>query len=319
MGELHCRVAAQMAGRFDFVGVHDVDAARARVVAEQFGVTVYQRFDELLDRVEAVVVATPPATHAAIAIAALGAGRHVLVEKPIASTIADGERIAEAARSARLTCLIGHIERYNGTFRELATVLGDERPLAMSARRLNYFAPRVTDADVTMDLMIHDIDLALELAGEEPTAVVATGLRVETEDLDHVEALLSFPSGIVSALTASRVTEDKIRQIDVVARGRYIVADLLRRTLTIHQRASSEWQPRGRDVRFQLASVTQQVQLPSAEPLQLELADFAAAIREGRAPDVDARDGIRALALVQRIQRAAQASAPAPLGTAARS
>jgi predicted dehydrogenase len=318
MGEVHCRVASQMIGRFELVGVHDVNAARARVVAEQFAVKAFESLEELIDRVDAVVVATPPATHAGVAIAALEAGRHVLVEKPIAADIADGERIAETARRARRTCLVGHIERYNGTFRELATVLAGERPLAVSARRLNFFAPRITNTDVTEDLMIHDIDLVLELAGEEPTAVAATGLRVETELLDHVEALLSFPSGIVSALTASRITEDKIRRIDVVARGRYIVADLLRRSLTIHQRASSEWQPRGRDVRFQLASVTQEVQLPAAEPLQLELADLADAIREGRAPDVDARDGVRALALVQRIQRAAAASAPAAVAAALR-
>jgi predicted dehydrogenase len=316
MGEVHCRVVAQMTGTFEFVGTHDVDGGRARVVAEQFGVKAYERVEELLDRVDAVVVATPPATHAAVAIAAFDAGKHVLVEKPIASDVADGERIAEAARRAKRTCLIGHIERYNATFRELVTVLSGERPLALGIRRLNYFAPRITDADVTMDLMIHDVDLALELAGEEPTDVFATGLRVETNDLDHVEALLSFPSGIAAALTASRITEDKIRRIDVVARGRYIVADLLRRTLTIHQRASSEWQPRGRDVRFQLASVTQQVQLSTAEPLQVELTDFAGAIREGRAPDVEAQDGIRALALVQRIQRAARASAPAPIAAA---
>jgi virulence factor len=318
MGEVHCRVASQMVGRFELVGVHDTNVERARVVAQQFDVKAYERFEEMLDRVDAVVVATPPAAHASVAIAALAAGRHVLVEKPIAADIADGEHIAEAARTARRVCLIGHVERYNGTFRELTAVLGGERPIAVSARRLNYFAPRITDADVTMDLMIHDIDLVLELAGEEPTTVSAAGLRVETERLDHVEALLSFPSGIVAALTASRITEDKIRRIDVVARGRYVVADLLRRSLTIHQRASSEWQPRGRDVRFQLASVTQEVQLPSAEPLQLELADFADAIREGRAPDVDARDGIRALALVQRIQKAAEASAPAPVREAPR-
>jgi predicted dehydrogenase len=311
MGELHCRVAAQLVGRFELIGVHDIDHARARGVAQQFGVVAYERFEELVDRVDAVVVATPPASHAAIAIAALEAGRHALVEKPIASEVADGERIAAAARSAGRTCLVGHIERYNPTVPELFAVLGDERPLAVSARRLNYFAPRVTDTDVTVDLLIHDADVILELAGEAPASVSATGMRVETDRLDHVEALLSFPSGIVASLTASRITEDKIRRIDVVARGRYVVADLLRRTLTIHRRASSEWQPHGRDVRFRLDSVTQQVQLPSAEPLQLELADFATSIHEGRPPVVGPEDGIRALDLVQRVQRAAEASAPA--------
>lgn len=319
MGELHCRVASQLVGRFELVGVHDRDHARARAVGQQFGVAAYDRFEELLDLVDAVVIATPPAAHAPLAIAALEAGRHVLVEKPIAAEVADGERIAEAVRRARRVCLVGHIERYNPTFAELLAVLGGERPLAVSARRLNYFAPRVTDTDVTVDLLIHDADLVLELAKEPPSSVFATGMKVETDRLDHVEALLSFPSGIVASLTASRITEDKIRRIDVVATGRYVVADLLRRTLTIHRRASSEWEPQGRDVRFRLDSVTQQVQLPSAEPLQLELADFAAAIREGRAPAVGPDDGIRALALVQRIQRAAEASAPVRVTPAATS
>ena len=310
MGEVHCRVAAQLIGRYELVGVHDSNTARAAAVARQFGVTAYETLDALLDRVDALVVATPPSSHAALAIAALEAGRHVLVEKPIANDVADGERIAAAAKKAKRVCLIGHIERYNGTFRELIAVLGDERPLSVSARRLNYFAPRVTDTDVTIDLMIHDIDLILEIAGEPPSGVTATGLRVESDQLDHVEALLSFPSGIVSSLTASRITEDKIRRIDVVARGRYVSADLLRRTLTIQSRASSEWLPQGRDIRFRLDSVTQQVQLPTAEPLQIELADFASAIHEGRDPDVGPEDGVRALVLVQRIQREAQKYAP---------
>jgi predicted dehydrogenase len=310
MGEVHCRVASQLIGRFHLIGVHDTNHDRARTVAQQFGIEAHERLDALLERVDAIVVATPPAAHASVAIAALAAGRHVLVEKPIAAEIADGERIADAARRARRVCLVGHIERYNPTFPELVSVLGGERPMALSVRRLNYFAPRVTDTDVTVDLLIHDVDLVLELAGEAPATVSATGMKVETDRLDHVEALLSFSSGIVASLTASRITEDKIRRIDVVARGRYIVADLLRRTLTIHQRASSEWQPQGRNVRFRLDSVTQQVQLPSSEPLQLELADFAGAIQEGREPEVGAEDGIRALALVQEIQRAAEASAP---------
>lgn len=309
MGANHCRVARGIRGA-ELVGVHDVDRGRAEHVATQFDVRCFSERKALLDAVDAVVIAVPTSIHAPLAIEALESGRHVLIEKPIADTPDAAHAVVAAARAAHRVCAVGHVERHNATFSELMTVLGDERPIAVNIRRLNYFAPRITDADVTLDLLIHDVDLLLTLVGSEPTLVSATGLRVISDQLDHVDALFVFRDGAVGALTASRVTEDKIRRIEVIAPGRYVVADLLRRTLTIHQRAESRWETGGPDVKFRLESVTQQVQVPAIEPLQVELEDLVSAIRDGRSPRVTAEDGMRALLIVLDVQRQAEAVAP---------
>lgn len=309
MGGLHSRVARQVRG-FDLGGIFDPVAERSQRLARQYETQAYPTLDALLASVDAVIVATPTRLHRDVATVALAAGKHVLVEKPIATELADAERIAEAARSARTVATVGHTERHNTVFSELRTVLGDQRPLAISIRRLNYYAPRITDMDVTLDLLIHDVDLVLAISGTPPTSVEATGLRAVDDRLDHVDVILTFADGTIASLTASRVTEDKIRRIEIVASGRYIVADLLRRTLTIHKRATSAWEVSGSEVKFRLDSVTEQVQVPVVEPLQAELADFADAIATGRPPLVSLEDGIRALRVVVDVQRTAESRAP---------
>src|SRR6266545_6706248 len=132
MGELHCRASRQVI-ELDLVGVHDPDAARAAEVARRYECVAFASPEELFDAVDAVSIVTPTATHADCAIAALESGQHVLIEKPIADTVAAGERVRAAAERAGRVCLVGHIERYNATFGELQAVLGDERPVAVSA------------------------------------------------------------------------------------------------------------------------------------------------------------------------------------------
>lgn len=315
MGSLHSRVARQVRS-LDLVGVFDPISERAQRLARQHETTAYPTLDAMLADVDAVVIATPTRLHAATASAALARGKHVLIEKPIATELSDAEAIAAAARASGTVATVGHTERYNTAFRELETVLGDQRPLAINIRRLNYYAPRITDMDVTLDLLIHDVDLVLAITGTMPDSVEATGLRAVDDRLDHVDAVFTFPDGTIASLTASRVTEDKIRRIEIVASGRYIVADLLRRTLTVHKRATSAWEVTGSDVKFRLDSVTEQVQVPVVEPLQAELADLAEAIATGRPPLVTIDDGVRALRVVLDVQRTAEARAPARRGAA---
>ena len=309
-GANHCRVGATIRD-VELAGVHDVDAARAAGIAERFETSSFPSFESLLDAVDAVVIATPTSTHAELAIKALERGRHVLVEKPIALSMDSARRIAEAARRAGLVCAVGHVERHNATFSELQGVLRGERPLAVRIRRLNYFVPRVADADVTLDLLIHDVDLLLALTGERPSTISATGLRVVTDVLDHVDALVAFPSGVVAVLTASRFTEDTIRTMEVTARGRYLVANLLRRTLTLHRRVESRWETGGPDVKLRVESVMERVHVPAIEPLHCEIEDFARAIIEERPPLVTVEDGIGALEVVLEVRRQAEAGVSA--------
>lgn len=316
MGELHSRVASQNRG-IALAGVYDPNRARAERIARAHEVTAFPELERLLSSVDAVIIAAPTSLHEELALIALRRGLHTLIEKPIAATVDEARRIQDAVASAGVVCLVGHTERYNMTFRELLIVLERTRPLAMSIRRLNPLAPRITDADVTLDLLIHDADLALTVAGEQPTSIFASGLRVLSERLDYVNAILTFGSGMVASLTASRVTEDKIRRIEVTTKDRYIVADLLTRTLTIHRRAVSEWAVAGPDVKFTLESITHQVQVPNVEPLAVEQQDFVDAIREGRRAMVDASDGADALEVTIAVRRLAEAHAPVLLGEGA--
>ncbi len=305
MGELHCRVASRVRS-IDLVGVYDLDGERARHIAATYETRCFSAIDDLLQVVDAAVIAVPTSLHRDLALAALGAGRHVLIEKPVASTIEDADAILAAAHRLGRVCGVGHTERYSPTFRELQSVIGTDRPVAINIRRLSPFPERITDADVALDLMIHDVDLVLAVSGTMPSFVSAVGLRVRSSSLDHIEALLAFPDGVVSSLTASRVTEDKVRRIEVSAPGRYLVADLLTRTLTIHRRAVSEREISGGEVKFRLESITQQVQVPSIEPLYAELTDFAAAVLEGRPPLVGLDDGRRALEIVLGVRALAE-------------
>lgn len=309
-GANHCRVARSVAD-FRLTGIHDLDSARAIAAATRFGTTAFPTFEALLDAVDAIVIATPTVTHAVLAVRALESGKHVLVEKPVAMSVAEAQTIAEAARRSGRICAVGHVERHNATFAELRAALHGERPLGIRIRRLNYFVPRAADADVTLDLLIHDVDLVLDLTNETPSRVDAAGLRVVTGVLDHVDALMSFPSGAVAVLTASRFTEDTIRTIEVTTRGRYFVADLLRRTLTLRRRVESRWETGGPDVKLRVESVMEQVHVPAIEPLQCEIEDLARSILDGRPPLVGLEDGIAALDLVLQVREQAERSASA--------
>lgn len=314
MGEMHCRVARQVRG-LELVGVYDTDHERAERVARNHGTNAAASLEALFDSVDAIVVSTPTSTHPELAIPALARGLHVLVEKPVAATVEDARAIASAVRPGTV-CAAGHIERHNATFQELCTLIGDQRPLAVSLRRLNFFAPRITDADVTLDLLIHDVDLLVTLVGSMPQSIQATGMRVVTAQLDHVDALFAFRDGSTGAITASRITENKVRRIEVIATGRYVVADLFHRTLTVHRRAESAWMVSGPDLKVRIDSVTEQVQVPIIEPLFAELTDFAAAIHERRPPLVPIDQGVRALELVLQVRGAVDDRGGATRGAA---
>lgn len=306
MGELHCRLASQMRD-FELVGVYDPDAERAGRIAELHETRRCASFDDLVARVDAVIIAAPSSAHASLALAALAAGVHVLVEKPIAATREEAMAVIAAAEASGRICLVGHTERYNVTFRELCAVLGDERPIAIAFERLSPYPSRRIDTDVILDLMTHDLELVLALTNEVPVSVSAVGLRLRSDGFDHVDAVLAFPSGTIASLTASRVTEQKVRRIEVTAAGRYIVADLLTRTLVIHRGALPEF---GASGTFRLESVTQQVHVPPVEPLLLELSDFAEAVRSGRPPLVSGADGLRVLDLALLLRERAERATP---------
>ncbi len=302
MGERHCRVYAGMP-EVELVGIHDLARDRALPIARRHDTRFFSLLDDLLAQVDAVSIATPTPTHAASAFAALERGVHVLVEKPLADTLEQGEAIRDLAQRSGCIVQVGHIERFNPTYAELNNVLSDMRPLAITMRRLSPFSTSAVDVDVVCDLMIHDLDLALDLGGSWPTEIHAVGRQINGHGADHVVATMSFENGPLATLVASRVTEQKVRDIAVVASNAYVEADLLAKSIAIHHRTIPEYLQGQATVKYRQESLVERIVVPATEPLLMELRHFVNAVRTGTAPLVGPRQGLDALRLAIEIKQ----------------
>ena len=223
MGRYH---AEKFAARSDcrLVGVADVEVERARALAQKLGCQAFFHYQDLFKHADAVVVSVPTERHHEVAGACLDAGLHVLVEKPIASDLAQSDELISLARRKNRVLQIGHVERYNAAFRALAARV--QRPLLIDAERLSGFKRRGADVDVVLDLMIHDLDLCLALAGSEVSDLSACGFRVLTQEIDIATARIEFADGCVANLSASRVSQVPVRKLRVFQPGLYVSADL---------------------------------------------------------------------------------------------
>ena len=303
MGERHCRIYS-MQSQVNFIGVSDLAVERGRMIQERYEVEYFPDFRELLSRVDAVSLATTTPGHYSIGMECLRQGKHLLIEKPIALTVAQAEELVELAAANNCILMVGHIERYNPAFVELETLLASRQadtPIALNIRRLSPFDTSQTDVDVVCDLMIHDLDLVLKLVGRAPDAIETFGKSVFTSNIDHAVATLYYRDGPVVSLTASRVTQQKVRSIDLTSCESYVEADLLHKNISIHRRFvphySSQEAPKYRQEGF-----IEQIYVPTVEPLLAELTDFMQAIRKGLRPQVTGLDGLAALALALEIR-----------------
>jgi virulence factor len=304
MGKSHCRVYSSLP-RADLVGVCDEDPDVGRKVALQYQVPFYSEVDQLLKHVDAVSVVTPTPTHFDLAMRCLEKGVHVLLEKPITETLEQAETLANAAETLRVVVQIGHIERFNPTYIELKNVLEDMSLLAINFRRLSPYKGSNTDVDVILDLMIHDIDLVLHLMGQEPASVDAYGLTAFSGAVDHVVAHPCFDECPLVTVTASRITEQKVRSIEVMAMEAYVEGDLLNKAISVHRRTTGEYlNLNHQGVKYRQESVIERIYVPSFEPLFLELQHFVDCILESTPSLVPARDGLKALRWATLIQNA---------------
>ncbi len=307
MGERHCRVYSNM--RYaHLVGVCDASLTLGNRIAQQYEVPFYAHVDEMLDRVDAVTIATPTPQHYDLVLRCLEHGVHVLVEKPITETVEQAEKLTEAAEASNRVVQVGHIERFNPAYIELKNVLEHLTVLAVNVRRLSPYEGSNTDVDVAADLMIHDTNLVLDLVGEEPVAVSADGLWVHGRGLDHVVSQLAFAHGPLLTMTASRVTEQKVRAIDVTAKEAYLECDLLNKTLRVYRRTSGQYLNQSQlGVKYRQESVLESIYVPIVEPLLAEVQHFVECALTGHVSLVRARDGWSALRLVESIRQACEA------------
>jgi predicted dehydrogenase len=282
MGRLH---AEKFAARRDakVVAVVDVDAARAQALAHRLGCT-----QASLGQAEAAVVAVPTERHFDVVRDCLERGLHVLVEKPVAASLEQAQALVALAEKKRLVLQVGHVERYNRVFSALAARMS--RPLYIEAERLSGFKQRGADVDVVLDLMIHDIDLVLSLAGKDISAVSACGFKVLTRDIDIANARIEFADGCVASLSASRVSQAPVRKLRVFQPELYVSADLQAGKLRYVRRAEG-------------AIDSKEEVHEKGDALALQAQAFVSSVLKNKKPEVSGDDGLRALDLALTVGR----------------
>jgi len=298
MGQNHCRVYSNLKNT-KLVGVCDLNPDRGRDVARTYEVSYFRDVDSLLENVDAVSICTPTPQHYEMVARCLERNIHVMVEKPFTETLAQAQALNDAAEAKKeLVVQVGHIEMFNPTFSELRKVLEDMSPLAMNFNRLSPFQGSNVDVDVVLDLMIHDIGLVVNLFTSEPISMDAYGFSVFSNTIDHGLAVLRYDPGLLVSLTASRVTEQKVRAISVTTREAFVEADLLNKNISVHRRTMGDYINHKNGVKYRQESLIERIVVPAREPLYLELQDFVNCVIEQRKPQVTAEDGYNALRFV---------------------
>lgn len=305
VGAEHARILSQLPDSH-LIGVHDIDPVRGEEIAQKLGVRHAPEPGSLLAEADAAVVAVPTATHGPVAQMALEAGCHVLVEKPLAPTLEEADRLIGIAEERKLQLGVGHVERFNSVLRLCRRYL--DGPLFIESLRMSPFPGRGTDVSVVLDLMIHDIDLVLGLVGSPVASIHAVGVPVISGSVDIANARLLFDNGAVANVTASRVSADRKRQLRLFQPSGYMRLDLIsgqgeylrRREGAPASSADSESSngvPRG------LSSLVERVPLAGTEeePLKAELESFLQAIQGVESELVSAREGRAALEVALRI------------------
>lgn len=307
LGFHHARILARTPGVV-MAGVHDVALARAREVAEALGVPVHGSLDELLEACDGLVVAVPTTAHEGVAVAALSRGIPVLVEKPMAPTLAGADRILAAAAAGGTFVQAGHVERFNPAV--VAALPWLDGPRFFESHRMAPFSPRSTDVPVVLDLMIHDLDLVMSLVGRPVRDVAAAGVRVLSGNVDLANARLTFEGGAVANLTASRVSVERVRKLRIFQPSGYLSLDLAAgEGLFLRLKRPLDGTGGAAEEAGGLAEIVDRIPLEGdgVEPLRRELENFREAVRGASAPAVGGHDGRAALAVALDIQERIEA------------
>jgi predicted dehydrogenase len=290
LGQHHARILAAMPD-VELVGVADIKPDRARAIAATYATTPYADGAALVGRVDGICIATPTVSHVEVALPFVEAGAAVLVEKPLAASLADADRLVAAAAVRGTVLATGHTERFNPAVAAALPIVS--QPRFIEIHRLGTFPERSLDIDVVFDLMIHDLDVLLAVVASEVAAVEAVGVNVLTPRVDIANARLRFASGCIANVTASRISRDRVRKARFFQHDAYISIDYAAQEVEMYRLVASNG---GRP-----AIQGGRVDVVAEEPLARELADFVAAIRQRREPTVTGADGRAALALATRV------------------
>jgi predicted dehydrogenase len=296
-GRNHARVYREIEGA-ELVAVCDQIPERAKAIGAEFHAAVFPSIEALRDHadtLDAVSVAVPTFAHAEIGCRLMQMGLDVLIEKPMASSLAEADALLEAAKENGRILQVGHVERFNPAVIAVEPILN--RPLFFEVHRLGIFTPRSLDVDVIYDLMIHDLDILLALVNEPVTEVKAVGIPVLTDKVDIAHARLEFAGGAVANITASRVSTERVRKMRFFQQHEYISLDYARRdALRIGVKKPGP----------QPEFAFEKLKAPSAEPLHAELEAFVESVRTRKEPRTNGAAGRAALELASRVMASIQ-------------
>lgn len=285
LGTQHARIISYLE-EVELKGVADIDFNKAMQIGNRHGVSYYQNFEDMLDEIDSGIVAVPTSEHFAIAERLLQEGKSVLVEKPMTDTVEQGEKLVALAKKNNLVLQVGHLERFNPAVEELQDIISE--PKFIEVQRLGSFSARSLDTNVVLDLMIHDLDIILDLIKDEVKVIRSSGIHVLSEKFDIANARVEFKSGCVATLTASRVHQGKVRNLRIFEPTAYYSIDYIDQEVKI-------FPLNGRQTDIKTLKIKKE------EPLKKELQSFFQCVRDGKTGKVSGEEGLRALRLAHRI------------------
>ncbi len=306
LGNLHTKMYAQIPSA-ELIGVYDIDQGRAKSVADTHNSKAFSDLASLLGDIDALSIATTTKSHYDVARAALNAGKHVLIEKPITEKIEEARSLLELAESKGLKIQVGHIERFNPAI--LALEEYHLNPLFIESHRLAQFNPRGADVAVVLDLMIHDIDLILSLVRSPVERIDANGVAVVSDSVDIANARLQFSNGCVANVTASRISQNKMRKMRLFQHNAYISIDFSQGLAEVFRLVDAE-DPTIKPTMLlgqidqgtrRRSIIYEQPVVKEVNALKYELERFVEAVQTGSEPPVTGRDGLQALEVAQEI------------------
>lgn len=290
LGKEHARIYAEHP-EIELVGLVDIDLDRASKFAHKYRTQAYQNLNEIRETIHLASVSVPTIEHFNVAKTLLERGVHVLVEKPIAQTLEQASSLVQMAREKKCILQVGHVERYNPTFKALQNVL--QSPRFIECQRLSPFPERGTDVGVVLDLMIHDIDVVLNLTRSSVTEIRAVGVPVLSPHEDIANARLEFANGCIANLTTSRISMDRVRKIRVFQPDAYISLDYLSQSGKIYRKENGK-------------IVWSSIPFEKGEPLKIEIASFVECVKQTQAPVVSGEHGKKALEVAMEVLKVIQ-------------
>lgn len=299
MGQFHLNVINQI-NSINLTGIYDTDKKHLNEISSKYNLNSFGSLEEATDECDAVIIASPTKFHFDIAKKSVQKGKHVLVEKPMTENYIQAQELEKIVKEKNIIFQVGHVERFNGAVQELHHII--ENPYLIEARRLAPFTPRITDVGVVFDIMIHDLDIVTSLVKKPLIRFSANGKRIKTKNEDIASALLEFEGNTIATISASRVTQEKIRTLAISTEEAHFILDYATQDITIHRQAASQSKIKTSvGINYTQESIIERVFIHRDNPLKLEDEHFANCILGKDKKLVSIEDDVRTIKLTESI------------------